>query len=84
MAGAYIEFPKTKADRERTKDPRPSIAERYGTRAEYTKRVRAAATRLADQRFILREDIDPITEELGAQWDAVMGTAGATGKAASR
>ncbi|MFN7984388.1 MAG: alpha/beta hydrolase domain-containing protein [Vicinamibacterales bacterium] len=84
MAGAYIEFPRTKADRERTKDPRPSIAERYGTRAEYTKRVRDAASRLADQRFILREDIDPITEELGAQWDAIMGTPAAAGKTASR
>lgn len=73
MAGSYIELPKTKADRERTKDPRPSIMERYGSKAEYVRRVREAATRLADQRFVLREDIDPITNELAAQWDAVMG-----------
>jgi len=84
MAGAYIELPKTKADRERTKDPRMSIAERYGSRAEYTKRVREAATRLADQRFVLREDIDPITEELAGQWDAVMGAPAGAGKTASR
>lgn len=73
MAGSYIELPKTKVDRERTGDPRLSIAERYGTRAEYLKRVREAATRLADQRFILREDVQPITDELGAQWDAIVG-----------
>lgn len=84
MAGAYIEFPKTKADRERTKDPRLSIVERYATRAEYTKRVRAAAARLADQRFVLREDIEPITEELGAQWDAVMGAPTSARKTTSR
>ena len=84
MAGAYIEFPKTKADRERTKDPRLSITERYGSRAEYMKRVREAATKLADQRFILREDIDPITEELGGQWDAVMGAPTSAGKTGSR
>lgn len=77
MAGAYIEFPKTKADREKAKDPRPSITERYGTRAEYVKRVRDAATKLAADRFILREDIDPITEELASEWDAVMGASGA-------
>ncbi|MFN7918140.1 MAG: alpha/beta hydrolase domain-containing protein [Vicinamibacterales bacterium] len=75
MAGSYIEFPKTKADRERTKDPRPSIIERYGSKAEYVRRVREAATKLADQRFIVREDIDPITNELASQWDAIMGSA---------
>ena len=73
MAGAYIEFPKTRADRERTADPRNSIVERYGTRAEYVRRVREAATTLADQRFILRDDVQPITDQLGAQWDAIMG-----------
>ncbi|MEQ1910717.1 MAG: alpha/beta hydrolase domain-containing protein [Vicinamibacterales bacterium] len=83
MAGAYIEFPKTKADRERTKDPRLSIIERYGTRAEYVKRVREAATKLATDRFILREDIGPITDELAGQWDVVMGAA-STSKTGSR
>jgi hypothetical protein len=79
MAGAYVEFPKTKADRERTKDPRMSIVERYGTRAEYVRRVKEAATKLANDRFILKEDVQPITDELGAQWDQVMGTGSATG-----
>ena len=83
MAGSYIALPKTKADRERTKDPRLSITERYGSKAEYVKRVREAATKLADQRFVLREDIQPITDELAAQWDAVMG-ASAAAKTASR
>ena len=83
MAGSYIALPKTKADRERTKDPRLSITERYGSKAEYVKRVREAATKLADQRFVLREDIQPITDELAAQWDAVMGAAPAA-KTASR
>jgi hypothetical protein len=76
MAGMFIEFPKTKADRERTKDPRLSIAERYGSKAEYVKRVHEAAAKLADQRFILRDDVQPITDELAAQWDAIMGASG--------
>jgi len=77
MAGAFIEFPKTRADRERTKDPRLSIAERYGTRAEYVKRVHDAAAKLAEQRFILSEDVEPITSELAKQWDAIMGASAA-------
>ena len=84
MAGSYIELPKTKADRERTKDPRLSITERYGSRAEYVKRVHEAATKLADQRFILREDVQPIADELGAQWDAVMGPATGSAKVSAR
>jgi hypothetical protein len=83
MAGAFIEFPKTKADRERTKDPRLSITERYGTRAEYVKRVHEAAAKLAEQRFILSEDVEPITNEVAKQWDAIMGAA-APAKTSSR
>lgn len=71
MAGSFIPFAKTPVDRERTKDPRPSIAERYTGRADYVGRVQRAATALAEQRFILREDIQPITDELAAQWDAL-------------
>jgi hypothetical protein len=79
MAGAYIELPRTRADRERAKDPRLSIQERYGTRAVYLQRVREAATTLADQRFILRDDIQPLVDECGRQWDAAMGAAAGTG-----
>jgi len=72
MAGAFMPFAKTKAERERTTDPRPSIAERYSGRADYVARVQRAATALAEQRFILREDIQLITDELAAQWDALL------------
>jgi hypothetical protein len=78
MAGSYIEFPKTRAERERVKDPRPSIAERYGSKAEYVRRVREAAEKLAAARFILREDVQPITDQLAAQWDAIMGASSTT------
>lgn len=72
MAGSFMPFAKTKADRERTHDPRLSIAERYSGRADYVARVQRAATALAEQRFILREDVQPITDELAAQWDALV------------
>jgi hypothetical protein len=72
MAGAYIPFPRTKGDRERLKDPRPSIEERYGTKADYLRRVREAASKLAGERLLLRDDIEPIVAESSAQWDSLM------------
>ena len=41
--GSYIPFAKTKAERDAANDPRPSIEERYGSRADYVAKVRAAA-----------------------------------------
>jgi hypothetical protein len=79
MAGAYIELPKTRADRDRAKDPRPSIEERYGTRATYLQRVKDAAEKLAGERLLLRDDVQPLVDECGRQWDAIMGGAAATG-----
>jgi hypothetical protein len=82
MAGAYIDLPRTRAERETTKDPRQSIEERYGTRAEYLKRVTEAATRLADERYLLKDDVKPIADEAAKQWDHVM--AGGAGRTARR
>lgn len=81
MAGAYIPLPRTRAEREARKDPRRSIEERYGSRDEYLRRVRAAASTLADERLLLREDVDPIVQESAAQWDAVMANASGTSTA---
>ena len=47
------------------------------------KRVHDAAAKLADQRFVLKDDVQPITDELAAQWDAIMGRA-APAKTSSR
>ncbi|PYR24482.1 MAG: hypothetical protein DMF92_22590, partial [Acidobacteria bacterium] len=51
MAGAFIPFPATRAERERTRDPRQSITERYGTRADYVKKIQESALRLAQERY---------------------------------
>ncbi|MGE3520016.1 MAG: alpha/beta hydrolase domain-containing protein [Vicinamibacterales bacterium] len=69
MAGMYIPLPLTKADRERTKDPRQSIEELYAGRADYLKKVQAAGEKLAKERYILAEDVQAIVEEAGKQWD---------------
>ena len=54
--GSYIPFARTKAEREAAGDPRPSIAERYRTRAAYVARVKAAADELVRERLLLPAD----------------------------
>lgn len=82
MAGAYIPLPTTRAEREKTHDPRLSIAERYPTRAEYLKKVQDVATRLAADRYVLQGDIAAIVQEAGTHWDAVMGRPPSTSRGA--
>jgi len=58
--GQMIPFAQTRAERAAAGDPRPSIAERYPTHADYVRRVTAAANRLLHERFLLAEDVDRI------------------------
>ena len=53
---SYLPFPKTAADRQKTGDPRKSIAERYANREEYLTRYAAAIDDLVQQRWVLPED----------------------------
>ena len=54
--GSYISFAKTKAEREAAGDPRPSIEERYRSRANYVAKVKAAADELVRERLLLPDD----------------------------
>jgi len=54
--GIFIPFARTRDERERTGDPRPSLEERYGTRDAYAAKVKAAADALVAARLILEED----------------------------
>jgi hypothetical protein len=56
FTGGYWPFAKTKADRERTGDPRMSVAERYGTLEGYLCVVRRAANQAVADRFLLKPD----------------------------
>jgi hypothetical protein len=73
MAGSYIPFAKTRADRDKSHDPRLSVEERYGTRATYVHKVEEAANRLAQDRYLLPEDVKSIVEAAGQHWDWTMG-----------
>jgi hypothetical protein len=72
MAGSYIPFAKTKADRDKAGDPRRSLEERYASRAEYLKRVEDAAKKMAADRYILQEDVSLIVKAAGEHWDWTM------------
>ena len=54
--GQFIPFAKTKAEREATEDPRPSLAERYPTKQDYVARIKQAVRELQTQRLLLAED----------------------------
>ena len=54
--GAYIPFAKSKAEREQAGDPRPSIEERYPTKAAYVAAVKKATEVSVKQRTLLPAD----------------------------
>jgi hypothetical protein len=69
FAGATIPFARTRAEREATGDPRPSIAERYPDRTAYLDRVRRAAEALAREGYLLADDV-ALSIAAGARlWD---------------
>ena len=67
--GSYIPFAKTRAEREKAGDPRPSVAERYSGREQYLGRFTEAALQSIRQRFLLAEDLAAAIERGGQEWD---------------
>jgi hypothetical protein len=63
-----IPFAKTAADREKTRDPRRSIAERYTSREDYFIRYSKALENLIRQHWILPEDRDAILHRGEQEW----------------
>ena len=57
LAGGYIAFPRTKADREASGDPRPSVRERYGGFDAYRARIMRAAEALVAEGYLLNEHV---------------------------
>ena len=67
LDGMFIPFAKTKAEREKTGDPRLSLEERYPTRAAYLSRLAKAAKKLHEEGFLLKEDVARIIERASEQ-----------------
>ena len=71
MMGSTLPFPRTRAERERNRDPRASIEERYGSRAGYLGAVREVTQKLVANRHVLAEDGDAILGRAGRCWDYI-------------
>jgi Alpha/beta hydrolase domain len=69
MQGSYIPLLRTRVERERTNDPRPSIEERYRDKDHYLTLVTKAAQELVDQGLVLEEDVSVIVGNAGRHWD---------------
>lgn len=72
LYGSMFPFARTKAEREKSGDPRLSIEERYKDRDDYLSKVEAAARRLVTDGFLLADDVSRVKEQAAARWDSLM------------
>src|SRR5262249_21411607 len=68
FAGSYIPFARTKADRNRTGDPRLSLEERYPTREHYLGMIAREALALVKGGYLLSEDVPSVVERAVTYW----------------
>jgi hypothetical protein len=71
--GSFIPFAKSAAEREKTGDPRLSVAERYASREEYMSKFTEAGMKLVHERFLLREDLPALLDRGEREWNEVVG-----------
>jgi hypothetical protein len=84
LLGSYVPFASTKAERERTHDPRLSIEERYPSREQYLKQVQEAAASLVKDGYVLAEDVPAIVKHAGDHWDVLVKRPSSTSTRAER
>jgi hypothetical protein len=58
-----IPFAKTRAEREASGDPRPSLEERYGDHAGFVEAVRKATEKVKAAGFLLEKDAKALIRE---------------------
>jgi hypothetical protein len=71
--GSFIPLARTAAEREKSGDPRLSVAERYASREQYMGKFAEAAMNLIKDRFILREDLEAVLERGQREWNEIAG-----------
>ena len=69
VQGSMIPFAQTEAERERARDPRPSLEARYASRDAWAARLAKAVHRLVAERLLLPEDGDRLTIAARESWD---------------
>jgi hypothetical protein len=71
--GSFVPFSRTRAEREKSGDPRPSVSERYASREQYLEKFGEAAKKLVRERFLLEEDLPAVMARGQREWDEVVG-----------
>jgi hypothetical protein len=72
LLGSYIPFARTRPEREKAGDPRPSIEERYPSREKYPELVRSSGEGLVKERYLLAEDLPGLVGRAGEHWDLLV------------
>ena len=72
LVGSFDAFARTRAEREKSGDPRRSIEERYSSREDYLQRVKRAIADLVRDRFMLQADADGALERAQQTWDILV------------
>jgi Alpha/beta hydrolase domain len=72
LLGSYVPFAGTKSERERVRDPRQSIEERYPTRERYLELVQDAGAALVKDHYLLANDLPGLVEHAGEHWDLLV------------
>jgi hypothetical protein len=65
--GSFIPFARTKAEREASGDPRPSIEERYANHDDYVSKLAAVCRQRVSERLMLEEDMERYIEAAKAK-----------------
>jgi hypothetical protein len=69
IQGSMIPFAQTEAERQRARDPRPSLEARYASRDAWAVRLAEAVDRLVAERLLLAEDGDRLVAAARGSWD---------------
>ena len=64
-----IPFAQTEAERDRARDPRPSLEARYASRDAWAARLAEAVDRLVAERLLLADDGDRLAIAARESWD---------------
>jgi hypothetical protein len=71
LLGSYVPFPRTRNERDQSRDPRLSIAERYVSREVYLERAEKAGAALVKERYLLAEDLPAVVKHAAEHWDSL-------------
>jgi hypothetical protein len=72
LMGSTIPFQATRGDREALGDPRPSIGERYPTKADYLAQVRRQAQRLVEDGHLLHDDLELVVDQASRRYEILL------------